>query len=56
MQLSRGLSIIVQLMLDIMALVLTPRRRTQGRRGIGVVHPRVPCAFGRSSYGNLIDI
>ena len=56
MQVSRGVSIVVQLMLDIIALVLTPRRGLQRRRGIGVGHSTVPCSFGRSTYRSLIAI
>ena len=56
MQLSSGLRIVVQRMLDIMGLVLIPRRGIQGRREIGVDYPRLPCPFGRSSCRSLIDI
>ena len=56
MQLSSGLRIVVQRMLDIIGLVLTPRRGIQDRRKIGVDYTRVPYPFGRSSYRSLIDI
>lgn len=44
---------IVQLMLDIMVFMLTPRRGPQGHRGTGVDHLRVPCASLRSSYRGI---